>query len=65
MMMHQISGIWAQKQGNKSFGHNRMGTCHEGSQCQTEAATLLRKKNSTGNVDSVQKRQPLALETLK
>jgi hypothetical protein len=32
---------------------------------QTEAATLLRKKSSTGNVDSVHKTQPLALETLK
>jgi len=44
-----------------------MGTCHEGSQCQTEAATLLRKKSSTGNVDRKcgHKIQPLALETLK
>jgi hypothetical protein len=59
MMLNEISGIWAQKQGNKSFGHNRKGTNHEGSQCQTEAATPLQKNSSTGNVE------PLALETLK
>jgi len=64
-MLNQTSGIWAQKQWNKSFGHNRMGTCHEGSQGQTEAATVLREKSSTGNVDTVQKIQSLAHETLK
>jgi hypothetical protein len=42
-----------------------MGTCHEGSQGQTEAATVLREKSSTGNVDIVQKIQSLAHETLK
>jgi len=51
MMLNQISGIWAQKQENKSFVHNRMDTCHEGSQGQTKAATVLSEKISTGNVD--------------
>jgi hypothetical protein len=65
MMLNQTSGIWAQKQGNKRFGHNRMGTCHEGSQGQTETATVLRERSSTGNVDIVHEIRPLALETLK
>jgi hypothetical protein len=39
-----LRNMGVQKQGNKSFGHNRMGTCHEGSQGQTEAATALERR---------------------